>query len=239
MDTGTRIDIVSDAICPWCYIGKRQLERALAHPRSRGDDVLRALEPVPAQSRHAEARPRPRRLPGGEVRQRGKVGRARSAAITEAGAAVGLEFRTDLMTRTPNTIDAHRLIWLAGQARRAGRGDGGGVSAPTSSKAATSATTRYWRPAGPKPGCGTSRLFSTAVLADDEMRAADQAARDAGVSGVPSFFLDGHALFSGAMPAETIAGALRHGRTTLRERQRGVRRQHMPGASLLTAGPDT
>ena len=51
------------------------------------------------------------------------------------------------------------------------------------------------------------------------MRAADQAAREAGVSGVPSFFLDGYSLFSGAMPAETIANALRRGREVLQQRQ--------------------
>jgi predicted DsbA family dithiol-disulfide isomerase len=56
-------------------------------------------------------------------------------------------------------------------------------------------------------------------LADKEMRAADQAAREAGVSGVPSFFLDGYSLFSGAMPAETIAEALRRGQAVLRQRQ--------------------
>ena len=49
------------------------------------------------------------------------------------------------------------------------------------------------------------------------MLAADQAAREAGVNGVPSFFLDGHGLLSGAMPAETIAEALRHGRAILRD----------------------
>ena len=61
--------------------------------------------------------------------------------------------------------------------------------------------------------------FLASDLADKEMRAADQAAREAGVSGVPSFFLDGYSLFSGAMPAETIANALREARAVLRSRQ--------------------
>ena len=50
------------------------------------------------------------------------------------------------------------------------------------------------------------------------MRAGDQVAREAGVNGVPSFFLDGYGLFSGAMPAESIADALRRGHRTLTER---------------------
>ena len=61
MDTaGTRIDIVSDAICPWCYIGKRQLERALAILAAEGMTLLGALEPVPAQSRTCRSEGRDR-----------------------------------------------------------------------------------------------------------------------------------------------------------------------------------
>ncbi|MBS0641043.1 MAG: DsbA family protein, partial [Proteobacteria bacterium] len=70
---------------------------------------------------------------------------------------------------------------------------------------------------------GLDRAEVTEFLASDfvdrEMRAADQAAREAGVSGVPSFFLDGYGLFSGAMPAEQIAAALRRGRSILQERK--------------------
>jgi predicted DsbA family dithiol-disulfide isomerase len=60
--------------------------------------------------------------------------------------------------------------------------------------------------------------FLAGDLADKEMRAADQAAREAGVSGVPSFFLDGYGLFSGAMPHESMANAFRQGNNVLRER---------------------
>jgi predicted DsbA family dithiol-disulfide isomerase len=63
--------------------------------------------------------------------------------------------------------------------------------------------------------------FLSGGLADKEMRAADQAAREAGVSGVPSFFLDGHGMFSGAMPAATMADAFRKGNKVLRERTGG------------------
>jgi predicted DsbA family dithiol-disulfide isomerase len=61
--------------------------------------------------------------------------------------------------------------------------------------------------------------FLSGDLADREMRAADEAARKAGVNGVPSFFLDGYGLFSGAMPAESISTALRRGRDILLTRQ--------------------
>jgi predicted DsbA family dithiol-disulfide isomerase len=144
--------------------------------------------------------------------------------ITEAAAAVGLAFRTDLMTRTPNTIDAHRLIWFAGQ-----HGD---------QDAAMEAVFKAYFIDGRDIGdhavladcavqAGLRRQdvveFLAGDLADKEMRAADQAARQAGVSGVPSFFLDGYSLFSGAMPADTIADALRRGRGILLKQQQDVK----------------
>src|SRR6195952_4252548 len=111
---GTRIDIVSDAICPWCYVGKRHLEQALATLANEGLVFQVHWNPfqlnpdMPKEGRDRAAY------------RAWKFGSAEKAAaldqrITEAAAAAGLAFRTDLMTRTPNTIDAHRLIWLAGQ----------------------------------------------------------------------------------------------------------------------------
>jgi predicted DsbA family dithiol-disulfide isomerase len=216
---GTRIDIVSDAICPWCYIGKRQLERALATLAEEGLTFQVHWNPfqlnpdMPKEGRDRAAY------------RAWKFGSAEKSAvldqrITEAAAAVGLAFRTDLMTRTPNTIDAHRLIWFAGQ-----NGD---------QDAAMEAVFKAYFIQGRDPGdhtvlaecaaeAGLDRQavldFLAGDLAGKEMRAADQAAREAGVSGVPSFFLDGYSLFSGAMPAETIANALRRGRDILSKQQ--------------------
>jgi predicted DsbA family dithiol-disulfide isomerase len=216
---GTRIDIVSDAICPWCYVGKRQLERALATLAKEGLTFQVHWNPfqlnpdMPKEGRDRAAY------------RAWKFGSAEKSAaldqrITEAAAAVGLAFRTDLMTRTPNTIDAHRLIWFAGQ-----HGD---------QDAAMEAVFKAYFIEGRDVGdhavladcaveAGLPRQdvldFLAGDLADKEMRAADQAAREAGVSGVPSFFLDGYSLFSGAMPADTIAEALRRGRAVLRDRQ--------------------
>jgi predicted DsbA family dithiol-disulfide isomerase len=217
---GTRIDIVSDAICPWCYIGKRHLERALAALADEG--LMFSVHWNPFQlnpDMPKEGRDR-------AAYRAWKFGSAEKATaldqrITDAAQAVGLAFRTDLMTRTPNTIDAHRLIWFAGQ--------------NNVQDAAMEAVFKAYFINGHDIGdqavltdcaveAGLVRAdiasFLTGDLADREMRAADQAAREAGVSGVPSFFLDGHGLFSGAMPAETIASALRRGRSLLQDRQR-------------------
>jgi predicted DsbA family dithiol-disulfide isomerase len=216
--TGTRIDIVSDAICPWCYIGKRQLERAL---------TLLAAEDLTFSVHWNPFQLNPDMPPEGRDRaayRASKFGSAEKAAeldqrITEAAANVDLAFRTDLMARTPNTIAAHRLIWFAGQhgvqdaAMEAVfdayfvRGRDIGDAAVLADCAAAVGLDR-----------AETADFLAGNLADAEMRAADRAAREAGVSGVPSFFLDGYGLFSGAMPAETIANALRRGRQVLRDR---------------------
>jgi len=216
---GTRIDIVSDAICPWCYVGKRQLERALAALATEGLTFSVHWNPfqlnpdMPKEGRDRAAY------------RAWKFGSAEKAAaldhrITEAAEDVGLMFRTDLMTRTPNTIDAHRLIWYAGQ---------NGVQ-DAAMEAVFKAYFTQGRDIGDHATLGDcaaeAGLDRTEVLkflagdiADREMHAADQAAREAGVSGVPSFFLDGYGLFSGAMPADTIASALRRGRGILLTRQ--------------------
>lgn len=212
---GTRIDIVSDAICPWCYIGKRQLERALAMLAAEGLTFDIHWNPfqlnpdMPSEGRDRAAY----RL--------WKFGSAEKSAaldqrVTEAAAGVGLEFHMDRQQRTPNTIDAHRLIWFAGQK---------GVQDATM-EAVFNAYFTQARDIGDRSvlldaaqQAGLDRAeteaFLSSDLADREMRAADHAARQAGVSGVPSFFLDGYSLFSGAMPAEHIADALRRGHAIL------------------------
>lgn len=216
---GTRIDIVSDAICPWCYVGKRQLERALA---MLADEGLRfSVHWNPFQLN-------PTMPPEGRDRTEYRIwkfgGKERAAAldrqITEAAAAVGLSFRTDLMTRTPNTIPAHRVIWFAGQH---------GLQDATV-EALFKAYFIEGRDIGDHAvladcaaGAGLRREDVTAFLAGDlaekEMRAAEQAAREQGINGVPSFFLDGYGLFSGAVPAEQMASALRRGREILVKRE--------------------
>jgi predicted DsbA family dithiol-disulfide isomerase len=219
---GTRIDIVSDVICPWCYVGKRQLEKALATLADEGLHFQIHWNPFqlnPDMPKEGRDRASYRAW---------KFGSAEKAAaldqrIVEAAAGVGLAFRTDLMTRTPNTIDAHRLVWFAGQhgvqdavmetlfKAYFTEGRDIGDHAILADCAAQAGMDRQ-----------AVQDFLATDLADAEMRAADQAAREAGVSGVPSFFLDGYGLFSGAMPAETIASALRRGRGVLLKQQADV-----------------
>ncbi len=215
---GTRIDIVSDAICPWCYVGKRQLERALATLAQEGLHFSVHWNPFqlnPDMPKEGRDRASYRAWKFGSVERM----READARVAQAASNVGLPFRQDLMLRTPNTIDAHRLIWFAGQQ---------GVQDPTM-EAVFKAYFIEGRDIGDAvvlADCAAQAGLDRQVVADflagdvaeTEMRAADQAAREAGVNGVPSFFLDGYGLFSGAMPAETMADALRKGQAILRQR---------------------
>jgi len=215
---GVRIDIVSDAICPWCYIGKRQLERALTTLSQEGLEFSVHWNPfqlnpdMPKEGRDRIAY---------RIQKFGSAERARELdqRVADAAANVGLELRQDLMLRTPNTLDAHRLIWLAG---REGKQD----AVVEALFAAYFTQGRDVGDAEVLADCaaagGMDRAAVAAFLAGDvaaqEMLAADRAAREAGVNGVPSFFLDGYGLYSGAMPAETMAEALRKGNQILRQR---------------------
>ncbi|MEE8545233.1 MAG: DsbA family oxidoreductase [Alphaproteobacteria bacterium] len=108
-----KIDIISDTICPWCYIGKRRLERALA----QRDELEVEITWRPFQLN-------PDMPAGGLDREaylNAKFGGAQRAeqiyaAIREAGDGEGIDFAFDKIARTPNTIDSHRLLHWAGQA---------------------------------------------------------------------------------------------------------------------------
>lgn len=215
---GTRIDIVSDAICPWCYIGKRQMERALVILGGEGLSFSIHWNPFqlnPDMPKEGVDRAQYRAWKFGSAQKAAAL----DARIVDAAAQVGLEFHPERIKRTPNTIDAHRLIWFAGR---------NGVQ-----DAAMEAVFRAYfidaedigqqsvlADCGVAAGLDRGRVmaFLAGDLADKEMRTADQAAREAGVSGVPSFFLDGYGLFSGAMPADSMADAFRRGNKALRER---------------------
>src|ERR1051326_3175189 len=102
-----RIDVVSDVICPWCYIGKRRLTSA-----------LRQRPEVEAQILWHPFQLNPDMPPEGMARERyiaAKFGGGQHASriyqnVTEVGATVGIPFHFERIQVTPNTRDAHRLI---------------------------------------------------------------------------------------------------------------------------------
>lgn len=113
MKTQITVDIVSDAICPWCFIGKRRFEQALAQA-PKDVEVLVAWRPYQLNpDMPPEGMDRKAYLAtkfGGDARADQIYQRVR-----EAGQTVGIEFDFRGIPRTPNTIDAHRLIGVAGR----------------------------------------------------------------------------------------------------------------------------
>jgi predicted DsbA family dithiol-disulfide isomerase len=108
-----QIDIVSDTVCPWCFIGKRRLERALELKPEIAFNVhwrpYRLDPTVPKQGMDRKAYMRLKFGEGPEIAERGEVIRA-------LGEEEGIAFNFSLIARTPNTTDSHRLIRWAGTA---------------------------------------------------------------------------------------------------------------------------
>jgi len=213
-----QIDVVSDAICPWCYIGKRQLERALATMAPDGLCFAVRWNPFqlnPDMAKGGVERTTYRAAKFGSAERAGEL----DARVSEAAAAVGLDFHLDRIHRTPNTLDAHRLIWFAG---RHGAQDAAveALFAAYFIEGHDLGDAAVLAECGVAAGLDRDQLtrFLAGTEAAAEMLAADRAAREAGVNGVPSFFLNGYGLFSGALPADEMAKMLRRGHHILANR---------------------
>ena len=194
-----KLDIVSDPICPWCYIGKARLNQAL---ETAGD------QPFDIEWRPFQLNPD---MPSGGMDRREylehKFGKERAVSfymqIAEAAEASGLEVAFEKIKRTPNTIDAHRLIrWSKPE----------GCQTPL----VNSLFRRYFaqgedisehgvlvdaaREVG-MDGDVISRLLKTGNDTDD-IRAEDKAFREMGVQGVPCFVIGGKYVVNGAQDAQ-------------------------------------
>ena len=193
-----RLDIFSDPICPWCYIGKANLDRALeAHAGHPFEIEWHPFQLNPDMA--AEGADRRAYL---EARFGGKQNAVRVyARVSEAAAAAGVTINFETMNRVPNTIDAHRLIHWAGlEGRqtamvatlfRAYFRDGKDIG-----DKATLATL-----AG---NAGMDAALAARLLATGEDRA-DITARDAharqrGVNSVPTFVIANQYVLTGAQP---------------------------------------
>ena len=111
-----QIDVISDVVCPWCYIGKRKLARAIKLYRERNPDAEAprvAWHPFQLNPDMPEGG-----VDRGEYLERKFGGRSTEiyARVSAAGADVGIPFAFDKVTRQPNTIASHSLIMLAADA---------------------------------------------------------------------------------------------------------------------------
>lgn len=203
-DGFTTVDMVSDFVCPWCYIGMRNLDAALAgearpvvwrwHPYFLNPGVRKDTD----RTAYLIAK-------FGSVERARELGKNVEAAAAEAGLALDLS----RVRHMPDTADAHRLMrWATG----AGAADSvaRGLFAAHFEAGADIADAEVL--AGIATDAGMDGDLVRTLLAGDADRAlvTDQAerARDAGISGVPSFVLNGKQMVVGAQPPAVLASAL-------------------------------
>jgi len=196
------IEVASDVICPWCYIGKRRLEKALALVK---DEIAPQIRWLPFQLNPDMP---PEGMPRAEYRKAkfGSVERGREldARVAAEGRREGIEFAFERMQRTPNTVAAHRLIQLAQEQ---------GVAAPV----VDALFRAYFEDA---QDIGDAAVLAAIAKrsgvtgwpeAADAKRVAalEEEMRGLGISAVPTFIFDRSLGVSGAQPAESLAAAMR------------------------------
>jgi predicted DsbA family dithiol-disulfide isomerase len=200
------IDVVSDVVCPWCYIGKHRLERALAlTPETAAEVEYRPYFLNPWIPREGIDRKTYLETKFGSV--------ARYDAIAErvgaAAAAEGLVYAPDKMKRQPNTIDCHRVILWA----RNG-GDPVGLKQRLMdlyfAEGADLSDREVLVEAA--QACGLDGELVRRLLAgdDDVARVTSEAdaAKNAGIDGVPTFIFDSSLVLTGAQPPDYLATAI-------------------------------
>ncbi|MDR4478935.1 MAG: DsbA family oxidoreductase [Nitrospira sp.] len=202
------IDVYSDVVCPWCFIGKRRLEQALdtAKERDSARVIWRPFQLNPTMPKAGMDR---------RVYLEAKFGgpgelKAIQDRVAAVGIGVGIEFTFDRIARTPNTFDAHRLMWFAQQQ---GRQD-----------AVVEALFHGYFAEGFNIGeaellvslaerAGLDRDKVIRLLQSEEgvdtVRQEEARGHQLGIRGVPYFILNGKIGLSGAQPVETFVAAIK------------------------------
>lgn len=207
MNTPLRIDIVSDTVCPWCYVGKRHLEAALAQ---RADVAVEChwqpfqLNPeMPLEG--VDRKTHWRDKFGGDARIEEMTGR-----LLEVGKTLGLTFDFDAIQRQPSTLKSHVLLhWLDEDWQTQNQLKEAilkaffvdGLDIGDDDVLVDLALT-----------CDLVQEDVRAALADEDMmdqvRQLDKLAREIGVNGVPTFIFNRKSALVGAQPVEAIVHAI-------------------------------
>jgi len=202
------IEVVSDVICPWCYVGKRRLEKALAQlePGLSPRVAWLPFQLNPGMPREGVARAEYRRAKFGSAERAAEL----DARVATEGRGEGIEFAFARMQRTPNTFAAHQMIELAQEE---------GVGA----QVVEALFRAYFEEARDTGDPGVLKEVAIACALDpaklearwtDEAKAQRLAALEEelkalGIDGVPTFIIGRRYALSGAQPPQTIAAAIR------------------------------
>lgn len=206
-DRGVTIDIYSDIVCPWCYVGKRRLERALAQLNGavRARITWRPFQLNPTMSSDGMDRAAYLKVKFGSLEAFGRM----EEQLLAAGVEERIPFAFEKIQRAPNTFTAHRLVWYAAQ-----QGTQDNV---------VEALFRAYFLEGQNIGdvttlthvaaeAGLDRTETEEFLASDkgvvEVKAEEAVGRRLGISGVPYFVLNGSISISGAQPPDIFVAAI-------------------------------
>ena len=197
-----KIDIVSDTICPWCFVGKRRLEAALAEQPDLDVEIVwhpYQLNPTTPKE-GVDRKDYLREKFGTETYPEQMLG-----ALGEAGQSTGIEFKFNSMNRVPNTIDSHRVLHWARETGQQNalaeilfrryfldNEDIGDIETLTAAAVE----------AGMDADLVRERLSGDAD--DEAVRAEAQYASQMGISGVPTFIIDNKYAVQGAQTAEVF-----------------------------------
>jgi predicted DsbA family dithiol-disulfide isomerase len=207
-----QIEVFSDVVCPWCFIGKRRLEEALRRLPQSGDPAS-GYAPPEVRWRAFQLNPW---LPREGMDRAEYVARKFGSAagdvygrVARVGRHVGIPFAFDRIARQPNTVDAHRLVRLAGLESRQD------AMVETLFQAyflegADLTSEAVLLDLAQRAGLDPQR--AQACLHDERIRAAvldeDRMARELGVEGVPFFVFDRRLAVSGAQEPEVLLRAM-------------------------------
>jgi predicted DsbA family dithiol-disulfide isomerase len=218
-----RIDIWSDVVCPWCYIGKARFDRAMSRLAEHFTDLSESVEIVYRAYQLDPTAPVGRPTPVRDVYARKFGGPERADAIfeqmTATAAAEGIQFDFPRALRA-NTSQAHRLLWwsrqqfgYAGQSRlkeqlmAAYFTDGRDVGdVDTLADIAVSALSDF---SGEGSRADSVRAFLLSNLGSEQMQSDIDEAAANGITGVPTYVIDGQWAIPGAQDSETFERVLR------------------------------
>jgi predicted DsbA family dithiol-disulfide isomerase len=204
------IDVISDVVCPWCYIGRRRLGEALSQY------AVDQPEARPLVSWHPfQLNPD---LPQEGIDRRAYLeakfgGPGRAAQIYErvraAGRAVGIDFAFERIQRQPNTRDAHRLISWA-QSRGSAEDLVEGLFRAYFLEGRFVGDRDVLADVAGEAGlpADAARAYLDSDAGTDTIDAMDRRVRELGVTGVPFFIFNGRVAVSGAHEPETLVGAM-------------------------------
>jgi predicted DsbA family dithiol-disulfide isomerase len=195
-----KIEIVSDVVCPWCYIGKRRLEKAMALAKVDAEITWLPFQLNPTMPWEGLPRAEYRIAKFGSAER----GREMDERVAAEGRSEGIAFAFERIQRTPNTVAAHELIELAQDQNRGG--------------AVVDALFRTYFEEAEDIGHPDvlARIASQAGVAGwpeaadrQHVAALEETLRGLGVSAVPTFIFDRKHGLSGAHPPEQLAEAMR------------------------------